>query len=156
MGNRTRKIIAVAVAALAVTTACGEGGGSSSAASDTDTPDGKRYRKPPAPYAELTTGDPVSLGRNSRREAVAVEVTDTYGVPLKPKATAVVRDAEGAIVGGMDSHAMAQVQPGASARTKFFDRSVRDPRLAEGTVECYVDPMLGRMITSTPVWIDIS
>lgn len=117
-----------------------------------DTPDGKRYRKPPAPYAELETGDPVAVGRNSRAEKVAVEVTNTYDVPLKPTATAVVRDAQGVIVGGMDSHPMGQLQPGDSAQAELFDRPVDEPRLAEGTIECYADPNLGQMITNTPVW----
>jgi hypothetical protein len=117
-----------------------------------DTPDGKRHRKPPAPYAELETGDPVAVGRNSRAEKVAVEVTNTYDVPLKPTATAVVRDADGVIVGGMDSQAMAQLQPGDSAQAALFDRPVDEPRLAGGTIECYADPNMGRMITSTPVW----
>lgn len=121
-----------------------------------DTPDGKRYRKPPAPYAELAMGDPVSVSRNRQWESVAVEVTNTYDVPLRPKATAVVRDAEGVIVGGVDGHVMGQLQPGASVKTKFDSRPVDDPRLAEATVECYVDPNMGRMITNTPVWIDIS
>ena len=120
-----------------------------------DTPDGKRHRKPPAPYAELETGDPVAVDRDSRAEAVEVEVTNTYDVPLQPKATAVVRDAEGAIVGGMASNPMAQLQPGDSAQAEFFDRLIEDPRLAEGTIESYADPNIGQMITRTPVWQDI-
>jgi hypothetical protein len=124
-----------------------------------DTPDGKRYRKPPAPYAELTTGDPVATPihkKNVLNQPVSVEVTNTYDIPLKPKVTAVIRDAEGLIVGGLDSEPHAQeIQPGDSAQAEFFDRELRSPRVAEGTIECYADPNLGRMITGTPVWHDI-
>ena len=111
-----------------------------------DTPDGKRYRKPPAPYAELATGGPVTVDRNTGTGPVTVEVTNTYTVPVTPKATAVVRNAEGVIVGGMDSRPTAQLQPGDSAQAEFFGRIV------EGTMECYADPNMGRMITRTPVW----
>ncbi|MCT2583393.1 hypothetical protein [Actinophytocola gossypii] len=116
-----------------------------------DTPDGERYRKPPGAYAELEVGDPVVGGA----DPATVEVTNTYDVPLKPKATAVVRDADGTIVGGMDSNATAQVQPGDSAQAEFFGLHVDEKRLAEGTIECYADPNLGRMITRTPVWHDV-
>ncbi|MER5268307.1 hypothetical protein ABTZ99_40065 [Actinosynnema sp. NPDC002837] len=120
-----------------------------------DTPDGERYRKPPAPYAELATGDPVVVGSNGRNETVAAEVTNTYDVPPRPKLTAVVRNADGVIVGGMNSEPVTQqIQPGDSARAEFFDRDIRSPKVAEGTVECYADPNLGRMITRTPVWQD--
>lgn len=117
-----------------------------------DTLDGKRYRKPPGSYTELKTGDPVAGERNSRAESVTVEVTNTYDVPLKPKATAVVRDADGVIVGGMDGKAMAELQPGDSAKAKFSERPIAEPRLAGGTVECYADPNLGRMIIRDVVW----
>jgi hypothetical protein len=124
-----------------------------------DTPDGKRFRKPPAPYAELKTGDPVAGKRSSRAESVAVEVTNTYDVPLKPKVTAVVRDADGVIVGGMDGvgggKPMAELQPGDSAKATFSDRPIAEPRLTSGTIECYADPNLGRMITRDIVWHEI-
>ena len=117
-----------------------------------DTPGGERNRKPPAPYAELKTGDPVVAERNKRSESVSVEVTNTYDVALKPKATAVVRDAGGVIVGGMDGKVVSELQPGAGARAELRARPTDDPRLAEGTIECYADPNMGRVITRTPVW----
>jgi hypothetical protein len=120
-----------------------------------DTPDGK-HRNPPGPWTELETGDPVVLGRNKQFEEVAVEVTNTYDVPLRPKATAVVRDAEGVIVGGMASSQVEQpVQPGDSVRVEFIGRPVDHPRLAEVTIECYADPVASISPTSTPVWHDI-
>jgi hypothetical protein len=115
-----------------------------------DNPDGTRYRKPPAPYAELETGEPIAADSNGRH---TVGVTNTYDVPLKPKVTAVVRDAEGVIVGGMDGRAVAQaVQPGDSGQAELLDGYVESSRIAEGTIECYADPNMGRMIIRNPVW----
>lgn len=117
-----------------------------------DTPKGERHRKPPSPYAELRTGTPVQSGDQRPRRPYTVEVTNTYDVPIKPKVTAVVRDAAGAIVGGASGNVVKnEIQPGASAPATFT-RDVGSPKLLQGTVEVYADPALGKVIIRNPVW----
>jgi hypothetical protein len=121
-----------------------------------DTPAGERHRNPPSPYKELRTTNPVATrtGQNDQREVVTLDVTNTYDVPLTPKATAVVRDAKGVIVGGMGNNAMdGKIQPGDSAQAKL-SRDVHLPRLTSGTTEYYADPALGWIVTTDPVFED--
>lgn len=127
--------------------------------SSLDTPDGDRHRDPPSPYVELETGDPVARRSDASggvSEVVTVDVTNTYDVPVTPKATAVVRDADGVIVGGMSHNAMEQeLQPGDTAKAKFPGRDIQLERLTSGITECYADPMLGWIVTRDPVWQDL-
>jgi hypothetical protein len=79
-----------------------------------------------------------------------------YDVPLTPKATAVVRDADGVIVGGLNHNGMDQeLQPGDSGQAKFPSRDIQLPRLTSGTIESYADPVLGWIVTTDPVWEDL-
>ncbi|MER5268306.1 hypothetical protein ABTZ99_40060 [Actinosynnema sp. NPDC002837] len=122
-----------------------------------DTPDGKRHRDPPAPYQELRASNPVETltGQNDDNEVVTVDVTNTYGVPLKPKVTAVRRDANGVIVGGLGNNAMEEkIQPGARAQATLTGQ-VHLPRLTSGTTEFSVDPVMGWIVTTDPVFEDL-
>lgn len=116
-----------------------------------DSMDGERHRKPPAPYAELETGNPVP---DPERETITLDVTNTYDVPLSPMATAVVRDAGGAIVGGENQVVAEQIPPGGTAQAELNWGTHLSGR-PEGDIEYYADPMLGRVITRTPVWQDV-
>lgn len=122
-----------------------------------DTLDGKRHRDPPSPYKELRTSNPVETitGQDDDNEVVTLDVTNTYSVPLKPKVTAVRRDANGVIVGGMGNNAMDEtIQPGGSAQAKL-NGQVHLPRLTSGTTEFYADPAMGWIVTTDPVFEDL-
>lgn len=118
-----------------------------------DTPDGRSHRNPPAPYAEVTTASPVaSRVSGGGREKISIDVTNPYDIGVTPKVTAVVRDAEGKIVGGGGVNSMdEEIPPGGTARTEIT-RDTRLERIAEGTVEFYADPQLGWIISRDPVW----
>ncbi|GAB3434168.1 hypothetical protein [Actinophytocola sediminis] len=119
-----------------------------------DTPEGKRL-KPPGPYAELTTNSPVASDTGKEIETITLDVTNTYHVPLTPTASAVIRDADGVVVGGMSSKAIKpEIEPGASGRASLA-RDIQFPRLANGTAEYYADPQLGWPISSNPLWQDL-
>jgi hypothetical protein len=117
-----------------------------------DTPEGERHREPPGPYAELQTGTPAEGDKPGGQQAYTVDVTNTYDVPIRPRVTAVLRGADGAIVGGASGTAVEQeIQPGASAPATFV-RTVSTPKINQATIETYAEPALGKVIVRKPVW----
>ncbi|GAB3434197.1 hypothetical protein [Actinophytocola sediminis] len=120
-----------------------------------DTPDGQLHRDPPGDYVTLAADNPAARPSSDTHEVVTVEVTNTYDVPLTPKVTAVVRDTDGVLVGGMGNNDMdEEIQPGDSATAKL-SRDVQLPRLATGTIEYYVDPAIGWIVTTDPLWEEL-
>lgn len=113
-----------------------------------DSTDGKRHRTPPAPYAELTTGNPVP---DPEQATITLDVTNTYDAPLTPMATAVVRDADGAIVGGEKQVVSERIEPGGTGKATLNWIAHLTGR-PSGGIEYYADPQLGRVIVSNPVW----
>lgn len=116
-----------------------------------DTMDGERHRTPKAPYAELETGNPVP---DPEQATITLDVTNTYDAPLAAMATAVVRDAGGAIVGGENQVMKEQIQPGDTGQVTLNWIAHRSGR-PSGGIEYYADPRLGRIFVSNPVWQDL-
>lgn len=126
-----------------------------------DTPNGELHRKPPAPYVELKTANPVTgthEDSSGKRESVKIDVTNTYDVPVRPRPTAVIWDSAGKIVGGMSHNAMEEeLQPGASGQASIGIREISLDRLATGVrFEYYADPQLGWIVTTEPVFQELN
>lgn len=120
-----------------------------------DTPDGQ-MRKPKADYAELTTTGPetVSGGSGDRRK-VTVEVANTYDIPVKPRVTAVVRDAQGTLIGGGASFGERQEFAAGDSGPVEVSVDTRIDDGATGAVEYFTDPQFTAPLTKNPVWQDL-